>query len=372
VFCSNDSQKEAKMKAKLIVIGLILVLGIGSFVPTGVFAREVPSWLQANADGFGDWQNMQAPSLAVFGNYLYAGTWHWDISTDAVTAKIWRSSDGVNWVNVNETQANGAAALVAYQNYIYSGSWDGKVWRSKDGLTWEFITTDGFGDSNNGIAKFAVYKNALYASTWNNNGTEIWRTTNGTQWKGFVDAGLGDQNNNGAIASAVFNGYLYWGIGNWITGAQLWRTDGIKTEVLFTNGLGTGSGVVSALGSYDDYLYATLADATTYRILRSMNGTDWVEVNSIDSPSYWQTSSFQALQGQLYLVLENDATGLEVWRTSDGIHWEQVGFAGFGDANNAWSYWDNATTVFKSKLYIGTNNFATGGEVWQMCLMSCK
>jgi hypothetical protein len=46
--------------------------------------------------------------------------------------------------------------------------------------------------------------------------------------------------------------------------------------------------------------------------------------------------------------------------------WKQVNEDGFGDANNRFSYWDNANTTFNDQLYIGTDNFATGGEVWQM------
>jgi arabinogalactan oligomer/maltooligosaccharide transport system substrate-binding protein len=74
----------------------------------------------------------------------------------------------------------------------------------------------------------------------------------------------------------------------------------------------------------------------------------------------------EVYEGQLYLVVQNYDTGLEVWRTANGTDWEQVGFAGFGDNLNIWSYWDNATTVFSGSLYIATNHAYTGGEVWRM------
>ena len=52
--------------------------------------------------------------------------------------------------------------------------------------------------------------------------------------------------------------------------------------------------------------------------------------------------------------------------TSGGNTWEQVGYAGFGDDNNTWTYFDNGVTSFKNKLYVSTNNYETGGEIWQM------
>ncbi len=57
---------------------------------------------------------------------------------------------------------------------------------------------------------------------------------------------------------------------------------------------------------------------------------------------------------------------MEVWRTQDGTTWGQVGFAGFGNSNNRAPYWNNSVTVFNNSLYIGTNNGANGGQVWQM------
>jgi len=338
------------------------------------------AWLQVNEDGFGDSQNQQIPSLAAFGNYLYAGTWNavWENNNVAyATAQIWRTPDGANWELVNEIEANGAAALIVYKGYLYSGSWSnedwgwgGKIWRSKDGVNWEPV--GGF-ENGNGIARFAVFKNALYASTWSA-GSEIWRTTNGIDWELFAAPGWDYPNNGGAISSEVFNGFLYWGVPNWATGAQIWRTDGISVESITTNGFGsTDNSAISSLAAFNDYLYAGLWNSQGVQVWRSINGTDWEQVSGLGSTSSGNTNNaLEVYMEQLYLVLENDSTGLEVWRTPDGLNWQQVGFAGFGDGNNQWSYWDNATTVFKGNLFIATNNFATGGEIWKLCPTGCK
>jgi hypothetical protein len=95
---------------------------------------------------------------------------------------------------------------------------------------------------------------------------------------------------------------------------------------------------------------------------------DWEQVigDGFGNPQNYHVESLLAFNGRLYAVTGNGQTGLEVWRTTNGVTWEQVGFAGFGDSNNIWIYSDNSTTVFKNSLFIGMFNGANGGEVWQM------
>lgn len=68
--------------------------------------------------------------------------------------------------------------------------------------------------------------------------------------------------------------------------------------------------------------------------------------------------------GRLYFVIGSRTTGLEVWRTADGSSWEQIGFAGLGDSNNNYAYWDNSVTVSGSRFFVSTCDGANGGEVW--------
>ena len=140
-------------------------------------------WGQLNQDGFGD-NNFQIPSVQEFEGFLYAGTWK---NVDEVTsAEVWRTADGSNWEKVDERGHNGCADLIEFDGYLYCGSWDGAVWRSDDGIAWQDVVTGGFGDPNNGIARFAVYNNLLYAGTWNGTtGTQIWRTNDGAHWTIF-------------------------------------------------------------------------------------------------------------------------------------------------------------------------------------------
>jgi len=91
-----------------------------------------------------------------------------------------------------------------------------------------------------------------------------------------------------------------------------------------------------------------------------------VTANGFGNPQNYAITSLRVFSARLYAVTSNYTTGLEVWQTANGTDWEQVGFAGFGDSNNGGTYWDNSVTVFNNSLFIGTMNWANGGEVWQM------
>ena len=71
-------------------------------------------------------------------------------------------------------------------------------------------------------------------------------------------------------------------------------------------------------------------------------------------------------QNQLYVSMHNTATGIEIWRSSNGSLWERANQDGFGDSSNASSNWSNATTIFLGQLFVGTSNVVDGGELWRM------
>lgn len=72
-----------------------------------------------------------------------------------------------------------------------------------------------------------------------------------------------------------------------------------------------------------------------------------------------------SLGGWLYWAIWNwNEEGMVVWRTKDGQNWQQVGFDGLGDVNNYGPAGDNTSTIYKGRLYLGTYNWANGGEIW--------
>jgi len=340
------------------------------------FAPGVPGWLQVNINGFGDRWNDLVPSLATFNGNLYAGT------SNGEGGEVWRS--GSEWEQVNDngfgnSDNGGIDHLIEFDGYLYASTWNeadgGEVWRY-DGTTWSQVASGGFGDSTNGeIYRFAVFDDTLYASTWSytdTHGTEIYTTTNGTSWTRAVSNGFADANNIGALSFEIFNGYLYAGTHNTTTGGEVWRsTNGASWSQVNLDGFGeAGNYAVSAVTAFRDWLYASTthkpgAGAQVWRC-QVCDGTDWTQVvdNGFGNTDTRGMSALEVFKDRLHLIVGNSTTGLEVWRTADGANWQQVGFAGFGDSNNRASYWDNSVAVTNDRLYIGTWNYANGGEIW--------
>ena len=59
------------------------------------------------------------------------------------------------------------------------------------------------------------------------------------------------------------------------------------------------------------------------------------------------------------------STGVEIWRSADGLVWDQINLDGFEDSNNTSTNWSNATANFLNQLYVGTSNAVDGGELWR-------
>lgn len=326
-------------------------------------------WTQSNIDGFGDINIAQIPALETFNDDLYAGVQKNNPEGDPF-AEVWRTADGDVWELVNsQSNTNGCADMAVFNGYLYCGSWDGWLWRTNDGTTWSEQTQFVEGESD-GIAHFAVYDGMLYASTWSDNGTKLWRTVDGVEWTQFGLAGFdGTAANSGAISSEIFNGKLYWGLGNWSTGAQLWYTDGESLTQIIDNGFGSiENAAVSALASFDGKLYASLYSDTNIQVWRSDNDVDWEMVFSASEVgNAHQESGMEVYQGFLYLFARNDE-GMEVWRAVDGFSWESAAFNGFGDPGNQTTYWDNGNVIFDNRLFVAITNEDNGGEVWVLTL----
>jgi DNA-binding beta-propeller fold protein YncE len=332
-----------------------------------IFSPGIPNWVQSNINGFGDKNNAQIPAMAAFNGYLYAGTWKDGETADY--AEIWRTADGSVWEKVDSRQVDGCADMIEYDGYLYCGSWDGRIWRTYDGTTWTEENTEGFGYDYAGIARFAVFESVLYASTWAD-GTEIWRTDDGINWEIFAEAGLNeDLKNVAAISSETYNGYLYWGVANWETGAQLWKTDGNLITQVISDDLETSYNyAVSALSSFDGYLYASLVNDNGIEVLRSNDDLTWESILllSDEGSGAHARAGLEVNQNELFLIAQNSQTGTEVWKTANGTHWKQIGFEGFGDSNNESIYFDNGVTIFNDILYtVGGTNFENGGEIWR-------
>lgn len=377
-------------KLTISILVFILIAGaagvlINTLPASGAQSRtvqDVSSWQQVNSNGFGDPLAGEVSALAAFNGYLYAG-----IHSDANDARIYRSSNGVNWNPVIEP---------------------------------------GFGISHDiaprAILDFIVFNNQLYTSTGRGgNPGQIYRTLNGTSWAPMVIYGFNDQDNVDISAFAVYDGMIYAGVTNSVTGAQIWRSytgDNNTWAQVAPETPGTAAAAITAFAEFDGALYAAVESESPAQIWQSYGGAfqNWTTVvsdgfgdsnttktggmavfggylyvgagNTADGAQLWRTNngtdwaqaitpgfgdsnnakveSVFVFQNQLYVSVKNTVTGIEIWRLTNGMLWEQANLDGFEDSHNSGSNWSNATEAFLGQLYIGTSNSVTGGELWRM------
>lgn len=350
-------------------------------------AQAVPIWEQVNLNGFGDPQAGEVTALGEFNGYLYAGTYN---PIDPAP--------------------------------LYDGA---QIFRSPDGITWSPVTQPGFGNSHDiappAILDFIVFNNQLYAGTGRGNASQIWRSLNGTAWAPMDVTGFSDPDNVAITALAVYNGMIYAGVRNQVTGAQIWRSFtgdnnswtqiapdspgttpasvtgfaefpfdgglyavveseegplqiwrsyGGPWEIVVNDGFGDSNTLLSGgMAEFGGYLYAGAGNtATGAQLWRSNDGATWVQAipPGFSDPNNQQVEMVFVFQNQLYIGMQNAVTGMEIWRTADGALWEQINQDGFGDSNNTTMNGSNATAELLSQLYVGTSNLTDGGELWRM------
>jgi hypothetical protein len=367
------------------------------------FANGTPNWQQVSINGFGDLANGKILSLAVFDGKLYAG-----VENGNTGGQIWESADGINWTAIvsdgfGDSTNNGIDHMLAFGTNLYVGTenyydddpdpavedWQtngAQLWRF-DGTDWTDVTPDTFdGTTNSEFFHLAEFNGYLYASTWafgSSHGGEIWRcdgTTacDGTDWTQVVSNGFGVGSNAGISSFASFGGYLYAGTwhdgGDSDKGGQVWRSnDGETWSQVNTDGFGDGGNIaISSLSAFGGYLYAatdTRESGSGSEVWRcqTCSGTDWSQVvdNGLGNSTSQYRPNLTQLGGTLYLVLGNQDTGLNVWRTSNGTTWMQSAADGFGNRNTVSPYFGNSSAVFGTSLYVGTLNWNNGAQIWR-------
>ena len=331
------------------------------------FAPGVPGWKQVNINGFGNPKTDWISTLDVFGGQLYAGTWN---------GQIWRTLDGQNWSHVTPlTWSTDITVFDAepFGSYLYVGTATnngGEIWRT-NGVTWDRVVSGGFDSTNNyGINALAVFSNMLYAATSAEDGVmQIYRSASGDSgsWTPIMTNGFGDEGVGQDVTMDIYGEYLYIGLGR--NNAELWRTNnGSIWSAVFTDGLAANNTNVSAMAEFNGAFYIGMRNVTTGgEVWRTTDGTTFTRVfdGGLGDPNNARPYGLEVFKDHLYLVFSNLVTGAEVWRTDDGVHWEKISDAGWGDINNGYAdYFDKGATVFNNRLFIGTANWANGGEVW--------
>jgi len=335
-----------KQISRSLIIAGLLVISLYHY-------SAAQNWEKVADKGFGDAGNDYAWSMATFRGKLYVGTLN-----GMKGAQIWCSSSGEpdTWKRV-------------YHSTPFA---------------------------NSGIrCLYADGNQALYAGTYSIHGGEILRTTNGRVWVPVGRSGLEDRRNNSIRCMVRFGEYLYAGTGssefqNNLTmqnrqgryqpfqsyGAQLYRSkNGFTWELVETepdfrstkvfdtekNTLVTNNVSIGELEIFDNMLYAFT----------------WTMDITLQSGGSISNMAEDMLNGNFKPNFPDSTGAFEVWRSSDGVSWENVvgkddpygNGMGFSlkdpDPDSLKNDAVTSVAVYHEKLYLGTQNPTGKTAVWR-------
>ncbi len=349
-----------------------------------VFAPGVDGWRQANINGFGDPNNAWAASLGIFQGKLFAGVYN----LSGMGAQLWQRTSAGDWQQfVSDGFGNpansGISSLAVFQDWLYAGTENpngAEIWQSSDGISWAPVVQGGFGSLADAprITAMGVFDGQLYAATgsWellNPSIMQIWRTADGENWESVTTNGFGDSRNSMALTLQAWGDHLYIGTRNDITGGELWRSASGAAdswEQVNLNGFGSSKNTaVTSLVEFQGMLYAGTRNWTSgAELWRSVDGAVWTQIvqNAFgDGANSGWVDSLVVYHGSLLVALRNYQTGAQVWSSANSEAWQQVNPDGWGDNNNPHTGdGSTAVVVLNDVLYYGTQNAASGAEVW--------
>ena len=338
----------------------------------------ISGWEQVNVNGFGDPNAGEVSALAEFNSYLYAGT-----SNPVAGARIFRSPDGLAWTPIidpgfgitHDTAPPAILDLMVFKTRLYAstgrGDGPGQIWRTVNGVNWAPMTISGFGNPDTvDISALAEFNGWIYAGARNLvSGAQIWRSFSGDSntWTKVAPA-VSSPAASTVTGFGFFNGALYAAIES-AGPVQIWRSYGSDWTTMVSNGFGDGNTKSSGgMATFGAYLYVGAGnDVEGAQLWRTSNGTGWEQAISpgFGDPNNQKVEAVYVFQNKLYAGVNNNQTGIELWRSADGATWEQANPDGCGDVNNTGSNGSNATAEFLGDLYLGTSNTVNGGELWR-------
>ena len=224
------------------------------------------------AGGFGDPMNNYAWSMANFNDQIYVGTGRNipymlgvvlkqagilppDFEFEPVThprnpnepyqsqewaedmrAEIWRQgsweqvyqSQAVAWPGGSSPEQYGFREMVEFQGQLYASSGGSPVpgtlmLTSADGQTWQPVATPP--EMGTDSRAMIVHNGKLYIATTYNSLAEVWAFDGVNPWQRVADFTAVDAGNTATTSLGSFNGYLYAGTANVVTGYQVFRSD---------------------------------------------------------------------------------------------------------------------------------------------------
>ena len=302
----------------------------------------------SDENGFGDYFNKAIPQMTIFDNKLYVNT----VLNYDYGGQVWYTEDGDNWEVTQPEYSLGmfhtdaaypdakkpvtrgipslASCGVSGEEVLYAGCLGSSNQDNKGGCArvakltedgWKAIVDKGVDDNDTGtnengfgdgmdctmfngnfnVWKLACFKNTLFAGIQSLAGARVLYTTNGSADDGSWFYSVGGDEDNGLLPNG-FDGVVNPG------------TQEVLNQNIYQN-------IAVDIFPFKEYLYA----GTICLFMETFGAT------------------------------EEFLTGAHIWKTPDGITWEQVTDDGFGD-HTVLNF--EAFTIFNDTLYVAASRAA--------------
>ena len=251
------------------------------------------------------------------------------------------------------------------------------VSQTSSAQTWEMSDNTAFGTYIPNISTLHSFKGNIYAGLTMNNayGARLFSSytgDNGTWYEQTSFASVINMDEYGTTAlnsTTAGSGWMYLGTKNITTGPRVYTTtDGFSWDTLpqIPHGamIGYNTEISSmacfnATGAEDDTLFVAVENSLSMvEIWKTyITGGTWTNVSTISGTS--RINDMEKFNNKLFACTNN---GL-IYESSDGNNWTMnvPADTGFNDSNN-FSF--ESMVVFQNKLYVSTNNFISGAQIW--------
>lgn len=311
---------------------------------------ETPNLLvsEINEPGFGNISNKYSLAMATFGEHVYVGT----LNAPGFPLQL------PEWFLGEPLNTFGAKI---YRGKIGSGG----EWEWENIFDWGLPARN---TNNFGVRKMKVVGAHLYAATANHegtsgNGVEIWSTADGVNWLPKNVPGFGEPENISGRSIHECGGYLYVGVENRVTGAQLWR------RALLDNGdlddTSTWESVPAADGGFgrqNNYFISELVSdpfVPNQMFAGSLNGFEGMELWSIESCDADLVDNVGVSN-----VFEGGWVGPPGSCPLPPVTIPQIGPIDLCITNSGVLSLETANTNFGPALFVGTVNYLLGASLF--------
>lgn len=343
---------------------------------------------QISQNGFGDVNNECVYCMSILNGFLYVGT-----RNIATGGQIYRTQDTIHWEAVTRNGLNNRDnvdifGLATYRDYLYIGTFNYKgaeIFKSADGINFEKVLEKGGDDPTNvDFYSFIEFKGNLFAGTCNfknitrdiqqtylpNIGGGIFKTSDGTRWEKTFQ--ISNKEHNFIRCFAVLRDTLYASTGRhgtpWVL---VYSKDGMAFKEITFNIVGPYYNDCPVIISFNNYLYCFIGNKKNivpFKLFR-FDGVKMEDLKNdgFGNPNNVAVMAAEIINGDLWVAARNFKEGLEIWKTSDGLIWNNIIKKGLnGDKHNENCLY--SLKRYRDRIIVGTSNSSSGCAIFSIAV----